>query len=880
MNNIIKLRNVVGRNIWQLFISSFYNRVWTKSLFESKVNVFWNRIEDQFNEQNHMFLLLKIKYNNNDYVTIGNLQRLNKSDKQWYIDYIIENMKFKSEYYNETQIESLIFSYGFKTGIIPNKQKLCFTGFFQNYKDYKLPISMNPLDFGRLILKNDLENGVVYILQNDKGQAITFSKFKKHNYVEFFKSGISLVKFKDVFISENNFVRTIKNNKFYFENNKEILFLKEIKTKFISKLTKSKNLTNNFITLDIETYTKDNILVPFCISIYDGRKTSSFFIKDYKNVEDMIISALKSILIRKYNGYKIYVHNLAKFDIIFLFKYLIKLGLVKPIIHNNKIISINLNYGENYQVQFKDSYLLLLGSLLKLSNSFKVENRKLIFPYLFVNERNLDYIGKVPPLKYFGNKIDSTDYNEYKSKYNSNWSLRSESLLYCERDVISLYQVIIKFSQMIFELFNVNIHNYPTLPSVAFAIFRSNFLVENLIPQLSGRIAADIRDGYTGGAVDMYIPKNKVGTKIYCYDVNALYPSQMFNRMMPVGTPIYFKGNIRAQNAQAFGFFYCKITAPENIKHPILQTHVKTDSGIRTISPLGTWSDMLFSAEMDNASKLGYKFEILWGYTFEKANIFKDYVETLHNIRKNYPTDDPMNYIAKILLNSLYGRFGMDDNFINVDLIHKDYFQDFENKFFDNIINIENFDDYKLVQYKFKEIIENQESTHNISIAIAAAITAYSRIHMTFFKNNPNINLYYSDTDSAYVDSPLPDELVDNKTLGKVKLENICKKAIFLAPKVYCLLTENNKFIYKVKGLKHEVNMTFKEFKSLLNKEKFIKKAQTKWMRNLSDANINLIEQVYTLKVTENKRVLIFNSKGLLVGTKAYKIGSNKDIRK
>jgi len=51
--------------------------------------------------------------------------------------------------------------------------------------------------------------------------------------------------------SENKFVRIIDNKKFYFENNKQVLFTKEIKTKFISNINKSKNLLNNFITLDM-----------------------------------------------------------------------------------------------------------------------------------------------------------------------------------------------------------------------------------------------------------------------------------------------------------------------------------------------------------------------------------------------------------------------------------------------------------------------------------------------------------------------------------------------------------------------------------------------------------------------------------------------------
>lgn len=38
--------------------------------------------------------------------------------------------------------------------------------------------------------------------------------------------------------------------------------------------------------------------------------------------------------------------------------------------------------------------------------------------------------------------------------------------------------------------------------------------------------------------------------------------------------------------------------------HPILQIHVKVNKGIRTIAPLGTWKDMIFSAEMDNAKNM------------------------------------------------------------------------------------------------------------------------------------------------------------------------------------------------------------------------------------------------------------------------------------
>jgi hypothetical protein len=143
---------------------------------------------------------------------------------------------------------------------------------------------------------------------------------------------------------------------------------------------------------------------------------------------------------------------------------------------------------------------------------------------------------------------------------------------------------------MIFDLFRRNVHHYPTLPSLAFGIFRSKFMKEENIPQLSDKIAEDIRQGYTGGSCDVFIPKSKPGIKVKCYDVNSLYPSQMESQLMPVGAPTYFKGDILKIDPDAFGFFYCKINkiiAPEDIMHPILQTHVKTAAGVRTVSPIG-----------------------------------------------------------------------------------------------------------------------------------------------------------------------------------------------------------------------------------------------------------------------------------------------------
>jgi hypothetical protein len=45
--------------------------------------------------------------------------------------------------------------------------------------------------------------------------------------------------------------------------------------------------------------------------------------------------------------------------------------------------------------------------------------------------------------------------------------------------------------------------------------------------------------------------------------------------------------------------------------------------------------------------------------------------------------------------------------------------------------------------------------------------------------------------------------------------------------------------------------------------------------KNIDRANIHNLDQIYILKITENKRELIYNDKDILVETKPIKIGSS-----
>jgi hypothetical protein len=118
---------------------------------------------------------------------------------------------------------------------------------------------------------------------------------------------------------------------------------------------------------------------------------------------------------------------------------------------------------------------------------------------------------------------------------------------------------------------------------------------KELIYQLHGLPSKLIRESYTGGAVDVYIPHNKIGSfsisntfkDLWYYDANALYPTCMSQQLLPVGKPIPFDGDIRKIDSNAQGFFYCDITSPDNPDQPVLQRKVKTKFGTRTIAGLG-----------------------------------------------------------------------------------------------------------------------------------------------------------------------------------------------------------------------------------------------------------------------------------------------------
>lgn len=82
---------------------------------------------------------------------------------------------------------------------------------------------------------------------------------------------------------------------------------------------------------------------------------------------------------------------------------------------------------------------------------------------------------------------------------------------------------------------------------------------------------------------------------------------------------------------------------------------------------------------------------------------------------------------------------------------------------------------------------------------------------------------------------------------------------------------ETGETIIKIKGLTKDAikknNVTFEMLATLLSEDFKLTFNQNKWFKSLEKANIQNLEQVYTLKVTGNKRDLIYKG-GKLVESK------------
>lgn len=215
----------------------------------------------------------------------------------------------------------------------------------------------------------------------------------------------------------------------------------------------------------------------------------------------------------------------------------------------------------------------------------------------------------------------------------------------------------------------------------------------------------------------------------------------------------------------------------------------------KTIYPVGTWTAVYFSEELKAVEYLGYKFKLLKGYEFTKANLFNNYVDHFFNIKRT--SVGAQKAIAKLHLNALYGYFGRRQDLIETVNVSNTSLPNYlSTRIVREILKIN--DQYSTlllsaninhkVLRNLNMICESAIKSSNrivMSNVAIAAVTAYARIHMIYYKLLPGT--VYTDTDSIFTTDTLSENFIGDQ-LGQMKDElngKVIQEGLFLGLKKY-----------------------------------------------------------------------------------------------
>lgn len=467
-------------------------------------------------------------------------------------------------------------------------------------------------------------------------------------------------------------------------------------------------------------------------------------------------------LLKNYDGYDVFAHFGGKYDFLFFIgeylKCLPRYRIDHFIPRGSGILCFDLSDGSHH-ITFRDSSAFLPMSLKRLTENFGVEHQK--------KEMDYEKMEKVTP----------------------------ELLEYLEYDLKGLYECIEKFRQwpIIQRAGSAN-----TLASQALRIFRTT--IDKPIGSLSSNLDFKIRAAYFGGRTEIFKPLYQENRPLYRYDVNSLYPSVMINHDFPN----HFSHLSFEYEPHEFGFWECDVDVPVLHIPPLGINH----NG-KYIFPVGHFRGIWTIAELEYAKTLGVKIKPKKGYIFTNGGkLFHDYVKELYELRQ---TSDSLvdKTLCKLLLNSLYGRFGLRRE---REIVVFDHGQD-------GFLPMSDGNDGYLKNWagrNYRIGTEKISSESFSNVAIAAYVTSYARIHMHRLYQKAPQALYYTDTDSL----DTTHRYDCGEGLGELKDETDYQaknhSSCFLLPKTYY---RAGKIVMKGFDQKKVQHFTFDDFQSALEGE-------------------------------------------------------------
>ena len=490
----------------------------------------------------------------------------------------------------------------------------------------------------------------------------------------------------------------------------------------------------------------------------------------------------------------LYFHNL-KFDGAFIISWLLHNGFTyisdKKEKADNTFTTLITDMGQFYAIEI---YFTVRGHHI---NKVKILDSLKIFPNFSV-ERVAEGFGL--PLR----KLEI----DYTKKRPVGWELTKEEVDYIRNDVEIMARALqIMFSQGLTKM---------TIAGDAFNSYKSfvpNF--RKRFPILPKEVDADIRLSYRGGFTyvnDIY--KEVPVSNGICIDKNSMYPSKMVQEYLPYGKPEHFEGKYETDIKMPL--YIQSLTCQFELKEgKIPNIQLKNNLSFVPNEYLTSSNGELVTISLCNPDyelflENYYISDVTYhgGWKFKQCKgMFDDYINYWINekIKASKEGNQPMRQIAKLMLNSLYGRFGL-----SITAQQKYPYLDKDG----------------IVRYELLP----EEEREPVYIPVACFITSYGRVDTIrtsqkirdySLKKYGKDAYFYSDTDSIHAsltDADL-EELkdiifLDDYALGAWAKESEFDRALFIRQKCY-IEEENGKLNVTVAGLPKYLTplITFDNFK-------------------------------------------------------------------
>ncbi|QXG07811.1 DNA polymerase [Curtobacterium phage Reje] len=459
----------------------------------------------------------------------------------------------------------------------------------------------------------------------------------------------------------------------------------------------------------------------------------------------------------------VYFHNL-KFDGTFIIDWLLRNeyvytsskfkimpGEFKALIDRmGKFYSITVLFQNGKTVEFRDSAKKFPGfSVAKIAKAFKLGDVK----------GDIDYDAPRPV----------------------GHIMTDEERDYLRRDVTIVAQAL-KFQM------DEGMHKL-TVASDSMAEFKSLFGVkrfQRVFPVLSDAMDQEIRMSYRGGFTYKDERRQGVQGEGIVLDVNSLYPSVMFNDLLPYGEPRYMGGQFVPTETFPLGIMSVTFTARLKKRHiPCIQIKGNTIYGnteyLKKIDdPVTLWvTNVDWELWNDHYDIEVYAYNGAWAFRGAQG-LFDDYINKWMEVKAR--SVGGRREIAKLHLNSLYGKFAS-----NPDVTGK--YPVLENDH---------------VAFKIGE----EERRAPVYTAMGSFITAYAR-RLTITAAQDNYDTFaYADTDSLHLlrrDTPTTLDVHPTK-LGAWKFEYAFQEALYVRAKFYLERKSDGTYVNRAAGIPESVS--------------------------------------------------------------------------